>query len=107
VVTQTPGPATPAGPADDPLPEAVALAQGAADAGLGERIVCGTGRGGLARCLSYHGCFLMLERRAPEVVRRVTGTIPLARGNAAMPGAHGESVDEGRAGCPSWLRVTD
>ena len=41
VVTQTPGQASPAGPADDPLPEAVALAQGAADAGLGLKLLGG------------------------------------------------------------------
>jgi hypothetical protein len=41
VVTQTPGQASPAGPADDPLPEAVALAQGATDAGLGLKLLGG------------------------------------------------------------------
>jgi hypothetical protein len=41
VVTQTPGQASPAGPTDDPLPEAVALAQGATDAGLGLKLLGG------------------------------------------------------------------
>ena len=41
MVTQTPGQASPAGPTDDPLPEAVALAQGAADAGLGLKLLGG------------------------------------------------------------------
>jgi len=41
VVTQTPGQASPAGPANDPLPEAVTLAQGAADAGLGLKLLGG------------------------------------------------------------------
>lgn len=40
--TQTPdGPAAAAGPADDPLPEALTLAQGAADAGLGLKLLGG------------------------------------------------------------------
>jgi hypothetical protein len=41
VANQTPGPASAAGPADDPLPEAVALARGAADAGLGLKLLGG------------------------------------------------------------------
>jgi hypothetical protein len=41
VATETPGPAPAAGPADDPLPEAVALARGAADAGLGLKLLGG------------------------------------------------------------------
>jgi hypothetical protein len=41
VASQTPGPAPAAGPADDPLPEAVALARGAADAGLGLKLLGG------------------------------------------------------------------
>jgi hypothetical protein len=42
VSTQTPdGPAAAAGPADDPLPEALTLAQGAADAGLGLKLLGG------------------------------------------------------------------
>jgi hypothetical protein len=41
VATQTPGPAPAAGPADDPLPEAVALARGAADAGLSLKLLGG------------------------------------------------------------------
>jgi hypothetical protein len=40
-VTQTPGETGPAGPSDDPLPEAVALARGAADAGLGLKLLGG------------------------------------------------------------------
>jgi hypothetical protein len=41
VATETPGQAPAAGPANDPLPEAVALAQGAADAGLGLKLLGG------------------------------------------------------------------
>jgi len=41
VATETPGPASPAIPSDDPLPEAVALARGAADAGLGLKLLGG------------------------------------------------------------------
>jgi hypothetical protein len=41
VTTETPGQAPAAGPADDPLPEAVALAQGATDAGLGLKLLGG------------------------------------------------------------------
>ena len=41
MATPTPGQAPPAGPADDPLPEAVALARGAADAGLGLKLLGG------------------------------------------------------------------
>jgi hypothetical protein len=41
VATETPGPAPAAGPALDPLPEAVALARGAADAGLGLKLLGG------------------------------------------------------------------
>src|ERR1700729_2810446 len=41
VATETPGPAPAAGPADDPLPEAVALARGATDAGLGLKLLGG------------------------------------------------------------------
>jgi len=41
VATPTPGQAPPAGPADDPLPEAVALARGATDAGLGLKLLGG------------------------------------------------------------------
>jgi hypothetical protein len=41
VATENPGQAAPGGPADDPLPEAVALAQGAADAGLGLKLLGG------------------------------------------------------------------
>ena len=41
MVAQTPGQACPAAPADDPLPEAVALARGAADAGLGLKLLGG------------------------------------------------------------------
>jgi hypothetical protein len=42
VSTQIPdGPAAAAGPADDPLPEALTLAQGAADAGLGLKLLGG------------------------------------------------------------------
>jgi hypothetical protein len=41
VATQTPGQAGPAPSADDPLPEAIALARGAADAGLGLKLLGG------------------------------------------------------------------
>src|SRR5712691_9447717 len=41
VATQTPGQADPAASADDPLPEAIALARGAADAGLGLKLLGG------------------------------------------------------------------
>jgi hypothetical protein len=41
VATQTPEQAGQAGPADDPLPEAIALARGAADAGLGLKLLGG------------------------------------------------------------------
>ena len=41
MATQTPGPAPAAGPALDPLPEAMALARGAADAGLGLKLLGG------------------------------------------------------------------
>src|ERR1700729_542272 len=41
VATETPGPAPAAGPADDPLPEAVALARGATEAGLGLKLLGG------------------------------------------------------------------
>jgi hypothetical protein len=41
VATETPGPAPAAGPALDPLPEAVGLARGAADAGLGLKLLGG------------------------------------------------------------------
>jgi hypothetical protein len=41
VATQTPEPAGSAAPADDPLPEAIALARGAADAGLGLKLLGG------------------------------------------------------------------
>jgi hypothetical protein len=41
VATENPGQATAAGPADDPLPEAVALARGAAEAGLGLKLLGG------------------------------------------------------------------
>jgi hypothetical protein len=41
VAAQTPGEASPAAPADDPLEEAVVLARGAADAGLGLKLLGG------------------------------------------------------------------
>jgi hypothetical protein len=41
VANQTPDPAAPGGPADDPLPEAIGLARGAADAGLGLKLLGG------------------------------------------------------------------
>jgi len=41
VATQTPGQAYPAASADDPLPEAIALARGAADSGLGLKLLGG------------------------------------------------------------------
>lgn len=41
VATQTPGEASPGAPADDPLEEAIALASGAADAGLGLKLLGG------------------------------------------------------------------
>jgi hypothetical protein len=41
VATQTPGEAFPAAAADDPLPEAIGLARGAADAGLGLKLLGG------------------------------------------------------------------
>jgi hypothetical protein len=41
VATQTPGEAYPAAAADDPLPEAIGLARGAADAGLGLKLLGG------------------------------------------------------------------
>ncbi len=41
MATQTPGPAGSAPPADDPLPEAITLARGAADAGLGLKLLGG------------------------------------------------------------------
>ena len=41
MATENPGQATAAGPADDPLPEAVALARGAAEAGLGLKLLGG------------------------------------------------------------------
>jgi hypothetical protein len=41
VATENPGQAAAVGPADDPLPEAIALARGAADAGLGLKLLGG------------------------------------------------------------------
>ncbi len=41
MATQTPGEAYPAAAADDPLPEAIGLARGAADAGLGLKLLGG------------------------------------------------------------------
>jgi hypothetical protein len=41
VATENPGQAAAAGPADDPLPEAIALARGAAEAGLGLKLLGG------------------------------------------------------------------
>jgi hypothetical protein len=41
VATQTPGQADPGAAADDPLPEAISLARGAADAGLGLKLLGG------------------------------------------------------------------
>ena len=41
MATQTPAPAGPAASADDPLPEAITLARGAADAGLGRKLLGG------------------------------------------------------------------
>jgi hypothetical protein len=41
VASENPGQAAQAGPADDPLPEAIALARGAADAGLGLKLLGG------------------------------------------------------------------
>jgi len=41
VASENPGPAVQAGPADDPLPEAITLARGAADAGLGLKLLGG------------------------------------------------------------------
>ncbi len=41
VATQTPGQAGPAPPPDDPLPEAIGLARGAAEAGLGLKLLGG------------------------------------------------------------------